>query len=303
MQQGKIVPGEQLVLARVGIGVAVRAGAAKPDISSVEAFKRALLAAKSIVYTDPAVGGASGIHFEKVSIAWASRKRSKPIDPERPGRDHAQRRNRGTRRSRARHPTDQRNRIRPRRRAARAPAGELQAMTVIFGGNCHDRSGAGRRQGVVQFPDLACRRSGHQGGRHGTGRLGEGLRLTLRRRKVLHTTTALAQTNIKVRLAIWTARHLRGAVPVHTALGLSELLHLLSLSATYVEARRNRLRRASVLASGGVARRLVQTFGCSLVRSLDRSLGLVLVLASSSSSSPSSGITRILYAPGLFHAR
>jgi molybdate transport system substrate-binding protein len=59
-------PGSKLVLARVGIGVAVRAGATKPDISSVEAFKRALLAAKSIVYTDPAVGGTSGIHFAKV---------------------------------------------------------------------------------------------------------------------------------------------------------------------------------------------------------------------------------------------
>jgi molybdate transport system substrate-binding protein len=65
-QRGKIVPGSKLVLARVGIGVAVRAGAAKPDIGSVDAFKRALLEAKSIVYTDPAVGGASGVHFEKV---------------------------------------------------------------------------------------------------------------------------------------------------------------------------------------------------------------------------------------------
>ena len=66
VQQGKIAPGDQLILARVGIGVAIRAGAAKPDISSIEAFKRTLLAAKSIVYTDPAVGGTSGIHFEKV---------------------------------------------------------------------------------------------------------------------------------------------------------------------------------------------------------------------------------------------
>jgi len=38
----------------------------KPDISSPEALRRTLLAAKSIVYTDPAVGGASGIQFEKV---------------------------------------------------------------------------------------------------------------------------------------------------------------------------------------------------------------------------------------------
>jgi molybdate transport system substrate-binding protein len=66
VHEGKIAPGDQLVLARVGVGVAVRAGAVKPDISSIEAFSRTLLAAKSIVYTDPAVGGASGIHFEKV---------------------------------------------------------------------------------------------------------------------------------------------------------------------------------------------------------------------------------------------
>lgn len=66
VQRGKIVPGSKVVVARVGMGVAVRAGAAKPDISSIEAFRHTLLAAKSIVYTDPAVGGTTGIHFEKV---------------------------------------------------------------------------------------------------------------------------------------------------------------------------------------------------------------------------------------------
>ncbi len=66
VKQGKIAPGDRVVLAQVGIGVAVHAGAPKPDISTPEALKRTLVAAKSIVYTDPAVGGASGIHFEKV---------------------------------------------------------------------------------------------------------------------------------------------------------------------------------------------------------------------------------------------
>jgi molybdate transport system substrate-binding protein len=66
IQQGKIAPDSKLTLARVGIGVAVREGSTKPDIATVEAFKRTLLAARSIVYTDPAVGGASGIHFEKI---------------------------------------------------------------------------------------------------------------------------------------------------------------------------------------------------------------------------------------------
>jgi molybdate transport system substrate-binding protein len=50
-------------LARVGVGVAVKDGATKPDISTVEGFKRALLAAKAVAYVDPASGGTSGIYI------------------------------------------------------------------------------------------------------------------------------------------------------------------------------------------------------------------------------------------------
>jgi molybdate transport system substrate-binding protein len=46
--------------------VAVRKGALTPDISTPETLKRALLAAKSITYLDPAGGGVSGAHFAKV---------------------------------------------------------------------------------------------------------------------------------------------------------------------------------------------------------------------------------------------
>ena len=63
---GKIVPGSSSVFAKSTVGVSVRTGAPKPDISSVEAVKRSLLAAKSIVYADPAQGAASGIHFARV---------------------------------------------------------------------------------------------------------------------------------------------------------------------------------------------------------------------------------------------
>jgi molybdate transport system substrate-binding protein len=62
----KLVAGSQVVLARSSIGVFVRKGAPKLDISSPEALKRTLLAAKSITYSDPALGGASGVHFAKV---------------------------------------------------------------------------------------------------------------------------------------------------------------------------------------------------------------------------------------------
>lgn len=59
-KEGRIAPDTRVVLARCGIGMAVRAGAAKPDIGSAEAFKRTLLGAQSIAYT---INGASGMHF------------------------------------------------------------------------------------------------------------------------------------------------------------------------------------------------------------------------------------------------
>jgi molybdate transport system substrate-binding protein len=62
-QQGHIVAGSKRELARCGAGVAVRAGVPKPDISSVEAFKHALLDAKSIAHT---TSGASGMHLLRV---------------------------------------------------------------------------------------------------------------------------------------------------------------------------------------------------------------------------------------------
>ena len=48
------------------MAVVVKNGTSKPDISTPEAFKRALLAAKSIAYSNPAAGGASGVYFAKL---------------------------------------------------------------------------------------------------------------------------------------------------------------------------------------------------------------------------------------------
>ena len=53
-------------LGSMGVGVAVKAGSPKPDIHDVDAFKKSMLAAKSIMYANPAKGGQSGIHVAKV---------------------------------------------------------------------------------------------------------------------------------------------------------------------------------------------------------------------------------------------
>lgn len=70
VKQGKILPGSRRVLARCRVGVAVRAGKPRPDIGTVESLKRALIAAKSVAYTQE---GASGMHFsgliERMGIA------------------------------------------------------------------------------------------------------------------------------------------------------------------------------------------------------------------------------------------
>src|SRR3954471_9096512 len=66
IKSGKVIDGTSTSLASSGMGVAVLKGAPKPDISTPDAFKRALLAAKAVAYTDPASGGASGAHMAKV---------------------------------------------------------------------------------------------------------------------------------------------------------------------------------------------------------------------------------------------
>ena len=66
VKQGKIVADSKVILARSGMGVGVRVGAPRPDISTPEAFKHALLAAKTVSYSDPAIGSPSGAHVVKV---------------------------------------------------------------------------------------------------------------------------------------------------------------------------------------------------------------------------------------------
>ena len=79
--QGLVVAGSRADIARVGIGVAVREGAPRPDIATPEALKQALLATKSLVYLDPAGGATSGIHFAGVlqRLGIADQVKSKTI--------------------------------------------------------------------------------------------------------------------------------------------------------------------------------------------------------------------------------
>ena len=83
--QGKVVAGDRVIIAKVGVGAFVRKGAAKPDISSADAFKRSMLAARSIAYPDPAGGGASGIYvaslLERLGIAGEMKPKTKLLPP------------------------------------------------------------------------------------------------------------------------------------------------------------------------------------------------------------------------------
>lgn len=76
--KGGLIAPDIRVLARSSIGMAVRDGAPKPDIGSVERFKEAVLAARSIAYT---IDGASGMHFaeliERLGIADAVKAKAK----------------------------------------------------------------------------------------------------------------------------------------------------------------------------------------------------------------------------------
>lgn len=80
VQQGKVAAGTAITLARTGVGLAVRKGTARPDISSVEALKRALVSAGSVAYSTT---GASGAIFaavlQKFGIVDEVRARGKAI--------------------------------------------------------------------------------------------------------------------------------------------------------------------------------------------------------------------------------
>jgi molybdate transport system substrate-binding protein len=82
IKDGTVV-GPRVDIGRAGLGVAVKSGAPKPDISSVEAFKQALLKTKAVAYPGK---GASGIYFvsllDRMGITAEMQSRLKPMEAE-----------------------------------------------------------------------------------------------------------------------------------------------------------------------------------------------------------------------------
>src|ERR1700693_1496645 len=86
VKQGKVIADSRVDLTKSLIGIAVKSGAPKPDISSADAVKRALLAARSIAYSD----SASGVYvstemFQRLGIADAMKDKAKKIPAEAAG--------------------------------------------------------------------------------------------------------------------------------------------------------------------------------------------------------------------------
>jgi len=66
VKEGRIQPASEVTICKTAIGMVVPVGAVRPRLASVEDFKHALLAAQTIVYADPARGGAAGVHIGRV---------------------------------------------------------------------------------------------------------------------------------------------------------------------------------------------------------------------------------------------
>ena len=126
-KQGKVVAGSRVDLVKSPIGIAVKAGAPKPDISSADAVKRALLAAKSVAYSD----SASGVYVSTEMFAEARhRRRDEGQGEEDSG--HPGRRNRGAWRGRDRLSADHRTSPGLRHRYRRSVAGRICRRSRCF---------------------------------------------------------------------------------------------------------------------------------------------------------------------------
>jgi molybdate transport system substrate-binding protein len=162
-KRGKVAGDSRVNVARSGIGIAVLASAPKPDVSTVEAFKKTLLAAKSVAYT---TSGASGLYFqglcERLGIADAIKAKART----QPGGATAELVVKGE----AEIAVQQIGELLaiPGVQVQPLPA-EINSVTPFSAGLFAGAKGSRGRQGVPQVPHLGPRRLGHQGQRHGAG--------------------------------------------------------------------------------------------------------------------------------------
>ena len=167
VRQGKVDGDSRVDLARSGIGLVVRAGAPRPDISSVDALKRTLLQAKSIAYSD----SASGVYistemFKRLGIADQVASKARMIPAEPVGAVVA--------RGEAEIGFQQISELKPiagidlvGAAAARGPA-----IYRVLGRHCRRRQGAEGGDDANPIPRLAGRRARHHGKRHGADDIG-----------------------------------------------------------------------------------------------------------------------------------
>jgi molybdate transport system substrate-binding protein len=83
IKQGKVAPNSRAVIGRIGLGAAIKSGAPKPDISTVEGFKKTMLSINSVAYPGD---GASGIYFvsllDRMGIGAEMKPKLRPMSGE-----------------------------------------------------------------------------------------------------------------------------------------------------------------------------------------------------------------------------
>jgi molybdate transport system substrate-binding protein len=81
IKDGKLAPGSRVDIARSGVGVAVKAGASRPDIGSSEAVRKALLSAKAVAFSTGPSGAYVQRLFDRMGIAAEMKDKSKQTPP------------------------------------------------------------------------------------------------------------------------------------------------------------------------------------------------------------------------------